>query len=153
MPRKKTFNSATVTLPVDFGMRVHSKNEGSRDRGCDALGSTHIILGHYTRLLCCVCKDVRITDVEIIFVVRAEDWRDQCRLSRRTSNLKRFGHESMCRDGQTDRASKGTNKGMCECTVLKYMDPKVGKKTVPPVDRTLRACGTVEAGRGGGGLR
>ena len=77
----------------------------------DAL-KAHLIFGHYCCLLRRVGKNIRIADVEVVFVVCAEDWRDQSRLSCGASNLIRFGHESMCRDGQTDRASKGAKKAV-----------------------------------------
>src|SRR6266849_7101410 len=102
VPKEPIFS---ITLPDKFGMRVPPKNEGT---AVMTHWEAHLILGHYRCLLGRIGKNVRVADVEVVFVVCAEDWGDQSSLSCRASNLICLGHESMCRDGPTDRAGKGT---------------------------------------------
>ena len=71
---------------------------------------THVSSRHDSCLLRCVCKNLRVADVEVVFVICAEDWCDEGTLSRMATNFICFGHEPMCGDGQTDGAREGTDK-------------------------------------------
>ena len=92
----------------------------------------HLSSGHETCLLRRVCKNLGVADVEVVFVICAEDWCDEGTLSRMTTNLICFGHQPMCRDGQTDRAGEGTDKdGSVSIWVAKVHRWKLGKCSKP----------------------
>ena len=87
-------------------------NAGSlrRKRNGGSFGDTHVSSRHDSCLLRCVCKNLGVADVKVVFVICAEDWCDEGTLSGVTTNLICFGHEPVCRDGQTDGASEGADK-------------------------------------------
>jgi hypothetical protein len=80
--RKPIFNSATKTLPDQFGNKYPS-----RKRMKDLMGlpsnrtrDAHLSPGHDGSLLR-ACKDIGIEDVQILFMVCPEDWCNDGRLS------------------------------------------------------------------------